>query len=50
MNICEKAAFGFAEDQFCFHKATTPSQRERLVLQITFTLNKYRQGQTEIIW
>ena len=50
VTICEKAGFGFAEDPFCFHKATTPSQRERLVLQITFTLNKYRQGQSEIIW
>ena len=50
VTVCEKAGFGFAEDPFCFHKATTPSQRERLVLQITFTLNKYRVGQTEIIW
>lgn len=49
VNICEKAGFGFAEDPFCFHKAVTPSHRERLVLQITFTLNKYRVGQTEII-
>ena len=50
VTVCEKAGFGFAEEPFCFHKAITPSQRERLVLQITFTLNKYRAGQTEIIW
>jgi len=50
VTICEKAGFGFAEDPFCFHKAITPSHGERLVLQITFTLNKYRAGQTEIIW
>jgi hypothetical protein len=48
--ICEKAGFGFAEDPFCFHKAITPSHGERLVLQITFTLNKYRPEQTKIIW
>lgn len=50
VTICEKAGFGFAEDPFCFHKAITPTHRERLVLQITFTLNKYRVGQTEINW
>lgn len=39
--ICGTAGFGFAEDTFCFHKATPPSHRDRLILQIQFTLNDY---------
>jgi hypothetical protein len=32
---------GFIEDTFCFHKATIPSAKDRLVLLIQFTLNDY---------
>lgn len=39
--ICGAAGFGFAEDTFCFHKVTIPSRRDRLTLQIQFTLNDY---------
>jgi hypothetical protein len=36
-----KAGLGIVEDPFCFHKGTLPSSKERLTLQITFTLNSY---------
>ena len=39
--ICGAAGFGFVEDTFCFHKVTPPSRRDRLTLQIQFTLNDY---------
>ncbi|MFQ4144718.1 hypothetical protein [Chlorogloeopsis sp. ULAP02] len=41
LNICEKAGFGFVEDPFCFHKGTFPIQRDRLILEIKFTINNY---------
>lgn len=39
--ICGEAGFGFAEDVFCFHKATPPKHKDRLVLEIRFTMNNY---------
>jgi len=39
--ICGKAGFGFVEDSFCFHKGSTPINKERLLLQIEFTLKGY---------
>lgn len=39
--ICGAAGFGFAEDTFCFHKATPPNLKDRLMLQINFALNDY---------
>ncbi len=39
---------GFIEDTFCFHKATVPSEKDRLVLLIQFTLNDYR-NQTDVV-
>ncbi|MDY6938606.1 MAG: hypothetical protein SWY16_13155 [Cyanobacteriota bacterium] len=40
--IVGKAGSGFVEDIFCFHKGTLPSQNERLLLQIEFTMHKYK--------
>jgi hypothetical protein len=42
VNIYGKPGSGFAEDTFCFHKATVPTNRDRLVLLLQFTLNDYR--------
>jgi hypothetical protein len=39
--ICGEPGSGFIEDTFCFHKATIPSTKNRLVLLIQFTLNDY---------
>lgn len=36
-----KAGWGFAEDTFCFHKATAPIKRDRLMLQLQFALWDY---------
>ncbi|NHC36021.1 hypothetical protein [Scytonema millei] len=41
INICGKAGMGFAEDQFCFHRANIPTKKDRLILQIKFVLNRY---------
>jgi hypothetical protein len=41
MTICDRAGIGFAEDPFCFHKAITPQNRDRLILELKFTLNNY---------
>ncbi len=41
ITICGKPGFGFAEDTFCFHKATIPTIKDRLVLLLQFTLNDY---------
>lgn len=41
--ICEKAGFGFVEDVVCFHKATPPTHKDRLVLEIQFSINDYRK-------
>ncbi len=36
-----RAGYGFAEDTFCFHKATRPLYQDRLMLQIQFAINDY---------
>jgi hypothetical protein len=41
ITICGEAGFGFAEDTFCYHRGTPPSDRDRLMLQIEFALNDY---------
>lgn len=41
VTICEKAGFGFVEDPLCFHKGTTVTHRERLILQIAFAITDY---------
>jgi hypothetical protein len=41
VNICGEAGSGFAEDQFCFHRANIPTKKDRLILQIKFVLNNY---------
>ncbi|MDM9379173.1 hypothetical protein QUB80_00425 [Chlorogloeopsis sp. ULAP01] len=41
LNICKQAGFGFVEDPFCFHKGTIPVRRDRLILEVKFTLNNY---------
>lgn len=42
VTICGKAGFGFVEDATCFHKGTTPDSKERLLLQIEFAINSYK--------
>ncbi|HHP7244372.1 MAG TPA: hypothetical protein ACFE0H_06770 [Elainellaceae cyanobacterium] len=39
--ICGNTGFGFAEDTFCYHKATRPLNRDRLMLQIQFAIHDY---------
>lgn len=39
--ICGKAGFGFVEDFYCFHKATVPKTKNRLMLEIKFAMNDY---------
>ncbi len=46
--IYGKPGFGFAEDTFCFHKATIPTKNDRLVLLLQFTLNDYR-NKTDLV-
>ena len=41
ISISGNQGFGFAEDTFCFHKATRPLNRDRLMLQIQFATNNY---------
>jgi len=40
--IYGQAGFGFVEDFYCFHKATLPVYRDRLILEVKFAMNKYR--------
>lgn len=42
VTICEKAGVGFVEDTLCFHKGTTPTHRDRLMLTIEFAINDYK--------
>ncbi|MGF1492527.1 MAG: hypothetical protein ACFBSC_08750 [Microcoleaceae cyanobacterium] len=35
------AGFGFVEDFYCFHKATLPVYRDRLILETKFAMNRY---------
>jgi len=39
--VSGSAGSGFAEDTFCYHKATRPLQRDRLMLQIQFAIHDY---------
>lgn len=39
--IYDRAGVGFAEDPFCFHKGILPQNRDRLILEVKFTLNNY---------
>lgn len=41
VTICGKAGFGFVEDPLCFHKGLTPTERDRLLLQIEFATTDY---------
>lgn len=41
VTICGSAGLGFAEDSTCFHKGTSPSGKERLLLQIEYAINHY---------
>jgi hypothetical protein len=40
--IYGKPGTGFAEDPFCFHKATRPRSGDRLVLEVKYALRDYR--------
>jgi hypothetical protein len=40
--VCGELGFGFAEDTFCYHKATRPSGHDRLMLQLQFALYDYK--------
>ncbi|MBD2343430.1 hypothetical protein [Anabaena subtropica] len=41
ITICGKSGFGFAEDPFCIHKGMNPINKDRLILQIRFSINDY---------
>ncbi|WP_289787942.1 hypothetical protein [Chlorogloeopsis sp. ULAP01] len=41
VTICGQAGLGFVEDTFCFHKGTTPTAQDRLILQIEFATTDY---------
>lgn len=41
VTICGPAGLGFAEDTYCFHKGALPTEKERLLLQIEYSINDY---------
>ncbi|MCG6137600.1 MAG: phytanoyl-CoA dioxygenase family protein [Nostoc sp. LLA-1] len=41
LTICGEAGSGFIEDPYCFHKATRPILKDRLVLQLRFASRDY---------
>ncbi|MBV6621624.1 MAG: phytanoyl-CoA dioxygenase family protein [Rivularia sp. (in: Bacteria)] len=41
VTICGEAGFGFVEDPLCFHKGLTPTEGDRLLLQIEFATTDY---------
>jgi hypothetical protein len=41
VTICGPAGTGFAEDTYCFHKGSVPTEKVRLLLQIEFAINEY---------
>lgn len=46
-NIVEirgKSGYGYVEDRFIFHKANSPSKKERLILYIQFGINNYHKN------
>ena len=42
MTILGTAGSGFVGDTFCFHKGTLPTEKERLLLQMEFTIYEYQ--------
>ncbi|NJN39252.1 MAG: hypothetical protein HC790_11950 [Acaryochloridaceae cyanobacterium CSU_3_4] len=40
-SIYGKAGCGFVEDFYCFHQATLPISSSRLILEMTFSMNRY---------
>ena len=41
VTICGDAGTGFAEDPFCFHRATRPTSNDRLILVLRFATKRY---------
>ncbi len=41
LSVCGPAGFGFVEDVFCFHRATPPISKDRLLLQLQYGLHDY---------
>ena len=41
VTICGESGYGFVEDTFCYHKATIPKEKNRLMLQIQYAINDY---------
>lgn len=41
VKVTGREGFGFAEDTFCYHKATRPLHRNRLMLQVQFASRDY---------
>ncbi|MBF2079207.1 MAG: hypothetical protein IGR76_11975 [Synechococcales cyanobacterium T60_A2020_003] len=39
--LCGQAGFGFAEDPYCLHKGTLPTEKPRLLLQLQFNQRYY---------
>ncbi|MGQ4647945.1 hypothetical protein [Lyngbya aestuarii] len=42
VTVCGTAGLGFVGDTCCFHKGSIPTEKERLLLQIEFAINKYQ--------
>lgn len=41
VTICGQAGLGFAEDTYSFHKGSLPTEKERLLLQIEYSIHNY---------
>lgn len=41
ITVCGESGFGFAEDTFCFHRASPPQKHDRLILQLEYALQDY---------
>lgn len=41
ITFCGEAGYGFAEDPYCLHKGTTPTEKPRLLLQLQFNQHYY---------
>lgn len=41
LTICGEVGYGFIEDPYCFHKATRPLLKDRLILQLRFATRDY---------
>jgi hypothetical protein len=42
VTVCGEAGYGFAGDPYYFHRGTTPTSGERLLLQLEFGRHRYR--------